>query len=146
MVLAIRRKANCQKTGGRTGKGRAVTTLEVSGLTGATVRQLQWWSEHGLIPGLSIEKHKRQWGPEQVRRAAVLMAIPRLARNGVLEAIRRRQPEVQRALSRRFLLFGASGSASHKKLLLIAASDDRGAIIRRAVAAPRGVRLVEMPG
>jgi hypothetical protein len=140
-----RRKASCRPTGGRTGKGRAVTTNEVSALTGATLRMLQWWSENGLIPGMRVDGNKRVWGPEQVQQAVALASLPRLARNGVFEALRRRRPEAERALSRRFLLFGALGSAWHTKLRLIAASDDRDAIIRRAVAAPCGVRLVYMP-
>lgn len=51
------------------------TTKEVMGLTGLSLRQIQWWDEKGYVPCRQIIGHKRRWQAEQVRIMTVAKAI-----------------------------------------------------------------------
>lgn len=53
-----------------------MTTEEVNKLTGATLRQLQHWTETGLIP-VKTKGHRREWTPENLRRTDIILLLRR---------------------------------------------------------------------
>ena len=121
-----------------------LTTAEVSALTGATLRQLQWWDEAVLVRGVRIVGNKRLWNEHQIRRARLLLRIVGNGGRGGPHT-----PHVSdAALQRRFLLFSGFRRPKGKRTTykaLIGASDSREEIVRMAAAAPCGVLVVELP-
>jgi DNA-binding transcriptional MerR regulator len=64
-----------------------MTTAEVAAFSGATLRQLQWWDERGILRPERIELHSRLYTQEAAARARKL-AILRAA-GASLQEIRR---------------------------------------------------------
>ena len=54
--------------------GKNLTSNEVAKLTGATLRQLQWWDEQGLIV-VRQEGHSRIYTPEDARRIKLVVEM-----------------------------------------------------------------------
>jgi DNA-binding transcriptional MerR regulator len=48
------------------------STSQVARLTGATLRQLQWWDEKGIVSPALDERHARQYSYGQLIAAAVM--------------------------------------------------------------------------
>jgi hypothetical protein len=63
-------------------------TKEVSKLTGLSVRQLQYWDEHGYVVP-KIERHRRLYDDRQLRGLMVIAALKRrgVSRNDVLAQV-----------------------------------------------------------
>lgn len=51
-----------------------MTTTQVSNLTGATIRQLQWWAEHAYIP-VRVDGHQRVWDRAAVEAAMLIVDL-----------------------------------------------------------------------
>lgn len=120
----------------RTEPERYFATKEVSKLTGATLRQLQWWAETGVILA-RVAGHERRWKPEYLRQAMLCVRFSKSGRyrDRLLTRISALPPAV---VAKRFLLFS-------RPMRVIAASDEQKEIIRIATASTHGVYLVELP-
>lgn len=51
-----------------------MTTTQVSNLTGATVRQLQWWDEHKYVE-VRVDSHQRVWDRAAVEAAMLIVDL-----------------------------------------------------------------------
>ena len=64
-----------------------MTTWQVSRRTGATLRQLQWWDEQGVVFPIAREGHERLWDLADVNR---VLFVVQLRRRGIsLQRVRR---------------------------------------------------------
>ena len=114
------------------------STKDVSEITGASLRQLQWYDEQGYL-ATPLRGHSRVWDQEALRRVIVLKRI-RDGGSNFHPSLKRLKNSI---LSLRYLLFYRPrpwGSVQ-----LCAASDDPADIIRIATASKDGVLLVELP-
>jgi MerR HTH family regulatory protein len=116
-----------------------VTTKQVSELTGATLRMLQYWDERGYIRGVQKIRGNRDWDPDHVRRAWLYRAMGDIGASHAIRRVSRNKADV---LQFRYLLFAMRTSHIPK---LICLSDDRDAILKAATDAECGVKLIEMP-
>jgi DNA-binding transcriptional MerR regulator len=66
---------------------RMLKTHEVSNATGASLRQLQWWDERGILKADVVEGHARLYSAETVARAKRLTQLRRAGAS--LQQIRR---------------------------------------------------------
>lgn len=53
------------------------TTNEVSEMTGASLRQLQWWAEHNWIRPKRGKRYHREWSAEDVEKVRKILALRR---------------------------------------------------------------------
>jgi DNA-binding transcriptional MerR regulator len=75
------------------------SSTQVSQLTGATARQLQWWDERNLLAPTEKKGHRRGYSVEDVRS---VMLILELRKRGIsIQQIRTLLGKVSRELSRR---------------------------------------------
>lgn len=51
------------------------TTAQVASLTGATLRQLQWWAEQGILLPARIHRHRRMYSAEQIETARKIRVL-----------------------------------------------------------------------
>ena len=117
------------------------TTLEVSELTGASLRQLQHWRERGWIP-TSRSGHNQLWDERALRKAAL---FARVGKSG-LGFMRKLARLPDAIFDRRFFLFHAvKGKDTAIPKSLVAATDERSEVIRIANAANHGIMMVELP-
>lgn len=75
-----------------------MTTKEVAKLTGASLRQLQYWVEEGLIP-VKIKGHSREWAIEDLRMADAILKLRRKRLS--FRQIRRLQKKLFQQVERR---------------------------------------------
>jgi DNA-binding transcriptional MerR regulator len=78
------------------------TTKQISEITGASLRQLQWWDENGVVKPMIVD-HKRQYS---ARDAIVVAIIMELRQRGVSWEIAKRLGEASRSVfeTARYLL------------------------------------------
>src|SRR5579863_6685389 len=107
-----------------------LTTKEVSQITGASYRQLQWWNERGWIK-CRIEGGYRYWSEEALHRAAVYARIGKLGRS-----LMKRMAKLSDAVfAHRFFIFrGVEEQNTVTAKSLIAATDDPAEVIRISAA------------
>lgn len=51
-----------------------MSTHDVAVLSGASQRQLQWWTEKGVLP-VKLSGHNRAWGPSETFKACVISTL-----------------------------------------------------------------------
>ncbi len=74
-----------------------MTTAEVSKLTGASLRELQWWCETGLLK-VETQGHNRCWSDEEARVAIAIATLHRM-KKVPLATLRKSIGKLRRALS-----------------------------------------------
>jgi DNA-binding transcriptional MerR regulator len=90
--------------------GESYTSLDVSRLSGVSLRQLQWWDEQGVVSP-SHSGHKRLYEPEEVVEVAV---IAELRRKGFsLQKIRRVLKFLQKEMGKRLFESVKNGAEVH---------------------------------
>lgn len=84
---------------------RTFTTKEVSKITGASLRQLQWWDERKVIKP-RLEGHDRRYTPAQLIQSAVIVALRRkgLSLQKIRRALRLLQREIERRVGQEFVV------------------------------------------
>lgn len=61
---------------GRPGLGPIYSSLDVAGLTGVSLRQLQWWDEQGVVTPLQ-KGRRRLYNPTEVLLVSVIVGLRR---------------------------------------------------------------------
>ena len=90
--------------------GESYTSLEVSRLSGVSLRQLQWWDEQGVVSPTHLG-HKRLYRAEEVIEVAV---IAELRRKGFsLQKIRRVLRFLQKEMGKRLFESVKNGAEIH---------------------------------
>jgi hypothetical protein len=117
------------------------TSLEVSRLTGASLRQLQWWDEQGWI-SVEREGYKRVWDYPALRKAMVFAQIGKSGLS-LLKSLARISDEL---FEHRFFLFKAVTGQNQNAIpkSLIAVTDDPAKVLNIAARADHGVKLIEV--
>jgi DNA-binding transcriptional MerR regulator len=104
MFKTRRAKLAAPQSGGR------YTSLDVSKVSGVSLRQLQWWDEQGVVSP-SHSGHKRLYLPEEVIEVAV---IAELRRKGFsLQKIRRVVKFLQKEMGKRLFESVKNGAEVH---------------------------------
>ena len=90
--------------------GEAYTSLDVSRISGVSLRQLQWWDEQSVVSP-THSGHKRLYEPEEVIEVAV---IAELRRKGFsLQKIRRVLRFLQKEMGKRLFESVKNGAEIH---------------------------------
>ncbi|MBI3698196.1 MAG: MerR family transcriptional regulator [Acidobacteria bacterium] len=90
--------------------GERYTSLDVSRVSGVSLRQLQWWDEQGVVSP-SHSGHKRLYAAEEVIEVAV---IAELRRKGFsLQKIRRVLKYLQKEMGKRLFESVKNGAEAH---------------------------------
>jgi DNA-binding transcriptional MerR regulator len=102
-------------------ESRKFTSSDVIGLAGITQRQLQWWTEQGLVNS-RLEGHTRFYSPVDVLRA---MLIAELRRRGVsLHRLRKMSASLDRSIDLAFDSGSELFLASDRRMLRLVDSRD----------------------
>lgn len=107
------------------------TTNEVSHLTGATPRMLQWWDERNLVVP-DMVSHLKLYSEEDFQKVALIMELKR--KNLTLNQIRKALPKILKQ-NASYALF------SDGKLVFL---DSPGEVIQFSLKAKGGVILVDL--
>lgn len=89
---------------------QSFTSLEVAGLTGISLRQLQWWDEQGIVTP-ARDGHKRTYSLDDLAEVAVICELRR--RGFSLQKIRRVMSFLQKELGRRLVETVRAASEFH---------------------------------
>lgn len=119
------------------GEIRMFSTNQVHKLTGASLRQLQWWDEQGIVP-VKISGRYREYTELQLRKCHVLAQLRDPRKSGMCSPADVARIS-RKALECRWLLFIHGGKQ------LIGASNDKAEIVKIASQSMCGVTLIELP-
>ncbi len=124
-----------------------LTSVEVCRLTGVTARQLQWWTDTGLIRPKSIARDdvsgqvRRFWPRSEIRKIRLIASVPPAVRHA------KSFMDLLSAPGFRYVLlaarpFGNNGSTWHAETVL--RTNSRTKVLRAAAAAASAVYLIDL--
>jgi hypothetical protein len=86
------------------------SSSQVASLTGITLRQLQWWDEHGIVVPSRVG-HRRLYSPEDLAEIAVICELRR--KGFSLQRVRKVMRFLQKELGRRLVETTLANSEVH---------------------------------